>query len=385
MSVIQWSTPERRAGDKILPFIPNEIYLIIFEHIAPTSTKLSPEQLLTFSKLSRICRFFCNVCLPRIFEDLEFSGSIFGGYTLSTNEAHMASRAWTLCQQIAAQQPLALYLAQCVKACHFTEWMDVSADSWAVQRFSELYISGVAHMKNICELYFLQSSVEDKHWDMITTLESLESLNFTNCDFVDGPAGVRPGTRLKVKVPCLRIFRSFGSRELTAVIDVRHLRTLTMDFAFVDNHVSWLSETALTELCICSDGASGEIKDILSEIPQSIQVLTLPVASRSDIELFGDPVWKNRPLLRSLTLQESVWPHRMASMTAVRMICEGVRLLRSLRSFTLQSQVYFRGEPLSPAEVRQTVQEQLSDLSGLNFVEIYGTAIRLVDGKWIDV
>jgi hypothetical protein len=57
------------------------------------------------------------------------------------------------------------------------------------------------------------------------------------------------------------------------------------------------------------------LKHILSEMPQSIQVLTLPVYPGSDIELFGDPVWKNIPLLRSLTLEEVEQFPGMAPMT----------------------------------------------------------------------
>ncbi|KIJ19329.1 hypothetical protein PAXINDRAFT_96730 [Paxillus involutus ATCC 200175] len=303
MSLIQWTTPERRTGDRILPIIPNEIYLIILEHIAPASTKPSPEQLLTFSKLSRICRFFYNIYLPRIFEYLELSGSIFSGDPLPAHEAHMASRGWILCQQIATKQPLALYLAQFVKACHFTDWAFGSAGSLGAQMFLESYISGMARMKNIRELHFSDFPVKKAHWDAIKNLESLEELSFTYCDFVDGPADVDPGKRLKVKVSCLQVYECGYSHQLAAALDVRHLRTLTTDM-----NIDWLSETTLTELSVndgefCGPGNNGRLRRILSEMPQSIQVLTLPVYDRPDIELFGDPLWKNRPLLRSLTLQ----------------------------------------------------------------------------------
>jgi len=384
MSVIQWSTPERRIGCRNLPIIPNEIYLTIFEHIAPTSTKLSPEQLKTFSKLSRICRLFCNVCLPRIFEYLEFSGSIFD--TLPAQAARMASRAWILCQQIAAKQPLALSLAQYVKVCRFTDFLDAGAGSWGVQMFSKLYISSMAHMKNIRKLYFLQSSVENEHWDVITNLGSLQELSFTLCNFVDGFADVDHGKRLKVKVPCLRIIMCSGVSQLTAAIDARHLRTLTIDPTFSADQFDWLSEIVITELCIHDaymQGSHRNVKHILNKMPQSIQVLTLPVYARAEIELFGDPMWKNIPLLRSLTLEEVVGFPGKASMTTARMICEGIRVHRGLQSFTLKTGWASRLH--SPAEVRRMIDEQLNDIPGLNFVDIYGVAVHLVDGKWINV
>ncbi|KIJ19179.1 hypothetical protein PAXINDRAFT_97204, partial [Paxillus involutus ATCC 200175] len=198
MSIIQWSTPERRAGDRDLPTVPNEIYLNIFEHIAPTSMRLLfPEQLKTLSNLSRVCKFFCDVCLPRIFEDLDFSAY----------PTRVSSRAWTLCEHIAAQQPLALSLAQCVKVCRFEKL--VSEDPPVSHT---LYISGLAHMKNICELTFLQSSMSNAHWDVIANLESLEKLGFTFCYFEDGSADADHGKRLKVKVPCLRMTRCMISK-----------------------------------------------------------------------------------------------------------------------------------------------------------------------------
>ncbi|KIJ08748.1 hypothetical protein PAXINDRAFT_18129 [Paxillus involutus ATCC 200175] len=363
MSVIQWSTPERRAGDRDLPIIPNEIYLIIFEHIAPTSTRLSHQQLLTLSNLSRVCSFFGNASLPRIYEYLEFS-------------THMGSRAWILCRQIAAKQPLALSVAQCVNVCRFVWWNLAGDGSWAVQTFS--------HMKNIRSLKFFRCFVKKAHWDVITALESLEELSFTFCEFLDGPADVDPGKRSKVKVSRLRVHKCHGGHQPVAAIDARHLRTLTMDPDFVHG-IDWLSETALTELYVFGneDRYMGvvRLKRILSEMPQSIQVLTLPVYPGSDIGLSGDPVWENIPLLRSLTLEEVEQFPGIPPMTVVRIICESVRVHKGLQSFTLQH----LGGAVSPAEVRHMIEEQLNDLSELNFVNIYGTAVRLVDGKWIDV
>ncbi|KIJ05966.1 hypothetical protein PAXINDRAFT_103566 [Paxillus involutus ATCC 200175] len=371
MSVIQWSTPERRAGDRDLPILPNEIYLIIFEHIAPTSTRLSPEQLKTFSDLSHVCKFFANVCLARTFEYLEFSGN-------------MASRAWILCQQIAAEHPLALSLAQCVKICRFAGWSLPRDGPWAAQVLSR--------MKNIREVEFFQCYVRKAHWDVITPLESLEELSFTLCEFLDGPADVDPGKRSKVKVPRLRVLRCHGDHQPMATIDARHLRTLGIDSDF--DGIDWLSGTALTELYVYGNeeryvetmSRQVRLKHILSELPQTIQVLWLPVYPGSHIELFGDSVWKSIPLLRSLTLEEVEQFPGIAPMTVFRMVCEGARVHRGLQSFTLRSFTRRLAVKVSPDEVRHTVEEQLNDISGLNFVDVFGVAIRLVDGKWmIDV
>ncbi|KAF9220650.1 hypothetical protein BS17DRAFT_786902 [Gyrodon lividus] len=310
MSLIKWSTPERRVGNTNLPIIPNEIHLIILEHIAPSSGRLSVEQLKDLSSLSLVCRFFGNFCLPRIFEYTEFSGSVYGNHISRT---HAASRGRTLCQQIAAKQHLALSLAQCVKVCHITDWQLGDEGSWAVQMFSQRYVAGMAHMKNIRELMFFRSFVKQGHWDVITTLESLEKLGFDSCNFLDGPAHLGPDQRFKVKVPFLRVSGCSGHHQLSAAIDARHLRTLMMDEVFGGS--SWLYDTPpLTELQVFADeqpllpmdtARYLRVKRILRETSWSLQVLRLPVYACSDFReiLFEDPVWKNMPLLRSLTLE----------------------------------------------------------------------------------
>ncbi|KIJ06487.1 hypothetical protein PAXINDRAFT_20323 [Paxillus involutus ATCC 200175] len=390
MSLFEWSTPERRIGDRDLPIIPNEIHLIIFEHIAPTSTRLSSEQILTLSNLSRICRFFANLCLPRIFEYLEFSGSIFSGDgilpSLDKDAAHMASRLRMLCEQILAKEPRALSIAQCVKVCRFTDWEFGVKAPRAVHPFTRLYVSGMAHMKNIRKIEFFRSSVKNAHWDVITILESLEELSFAQCNFM------YPGKRLKVNVPCLRVHRCSSYRQLSAAIDPRHLRTLTMDHDFADR-VDWFSETALTELCVYDDTAPvttasrTRIKRLLCQIPRSIQVLKLPFHTfyNFDESLFGDPAWKKMPLLCVLTLEELWRGPGIAPMTVVRMICEGIRVLRGLQSFTFKTWEPGLAGVVSSVEVRNTIQEQFNDIPGLNFVDICGTAVRLVDGEWMDV
>ncbi|KIJ09332.1 hypothetical protein PAXINDRAFT_102277 [Paxillus involutus ATCC 200175] len=244
----------------------------------------------------------------------------------------------------------------------------------------------MTHMKNIRELVFFCNTIKNAHWDVIANLESLEELSFTHCKFVDRPADEDHGKRLKVKVPCLRMTRCNGVAQLTAAIDALHLRTLTMGFQSAADQADWLSKTSLTDLYlndifVAAVDGDEKMKYILGKIPQSIQVMTVPI-NTPGTGLFGDLVWQNMPLLRSLTLKAmDLFP----GITAAHMICESIRVHRSLQSFTLNAWPGHIGLTVSAAEVRHMVQEQLGNLSELNFVDIYGTAVRLVDGKWIDV
>ncbi|KAF9233048.1 hypothetical protein BU15DRAFT_80519 [Melanogaster broomeanus] len=392
MSLFQWSTPERRSGDRDLCIIPNEIYLTIFEHIAPPSARLSPQQLKMFTNLCLVCRFFGNLCLPRVFGHVKF-------YEYDRDTCGVVSLGRTLCQHIAAKEPLALALAQCVKCCYLTN-SPLAYDGWPELRtLSRINLTGMAHMKNIRELKITASNVKMAHWDVIATLESLQKLCFEHCFFWDNPADLYPDK--KVKVPCLDVSWCEGACSLYAAVDARHLRTLIMDMTDIDfgHEIEWLSETAITELRIYphNEPTMSHIRvlqDILHHTSHSLQVLTLPIypfSERSQV-LFEDPAWRNMPHLRSLTLQ--VWCGDISPMAVIRWICYAVRVHRGLQSFSIQDAtsgplrlLLSRGPlplALSRAEIRQIVHEELNCIPGLNFVEIGGTSVRLVDGKWMD-
>ena len=82
--------------------MPNEIFLCIFKQIAPPTEHLTPEQLRIFTNLSLASRFFANLCLPRIFEFVEFSGAIFrdveSGLCLPLNNDIYKTSPETPCQ-----------------------------------------------------------------------------------------------------------------------------------------------------------------------------------------------------------------------------------------------------------------------------------------------
>ncbi|KAF8452238.1 hypothetical protein L210DRAFT_2020363 [Boletus edulis BED1] len=173
MSLFKWSTPARKRADHTLPLIPNEIYLHIFEYIAPPTGPLAPEELAIFTKISYVCRFFANHCLARMFEYVEFSGAVFRDDTptgLRHDAAYKTSRESTLCTQIAAKQSLALAIAKTVRVCRFVNWKHDDTGSWAVQLFANRFINAISHMKHLRELRFYNSFVDARHGNAIATL-----------------------------------------------------------------------------------------------------------------------------------------------------------------------------------------------------------------------
>ncbi|KAF9233045.1 hypothetical protein BU15DRAFT_66911 [Melanogaster broomeanus] len=334
-------------------------------------------------------RFFGNLSLPRIFEYVEVSG--FGHVGSLAIRNGSASRGKTLCQHIAAKQPLALALARCVKVCYITQRpLDLEC-SPQLQTLSQIQFTGLSHMTNICKLRISHLTVDITFWDVAATLESLQELCFKHCDFSESPVDLDPDKKLKV--PCLEVFWCEGACPLSATVDAPHLRTLTMDMIFVNcNHrqIDWLSETAVTELRIYTF-FEPVMRDILSlrntlrHTPHCLQVLELPIYPFSDLSqiLFEDPAWRNMPYLHSLTLE--VWRHGILPMAVLRSICDGVRVQRGLQSFSLQDSPRNPSPPvISRAGIRQIVDEELSCMPGLNFVQIYWASVRLVDGKWMD-
>ncbi|KAF9230674.1 hypothetical protein BU15DRAFT_83331 [Melanogaster broomeanus] len=345
-----------------------------------------------FTNLCLVCRFFGNLCLPRVFEHVEF-------YEYDRDTCGVVSPGRTLCQHIAAKEPLALALAQCVKCCYLTNW-PLASDAWPELRtLSRINLTGMARMKNIRELRISASNVKMVHWDVIAALESLQELCFECCVFWDDPADL--DLDKKVKVLCLEVSWCTGACSPYAAIDARHLRTLIMDMTDVGlgHEIEWLSETAITELRIYSHHVPTmshirRLQDILHHTSHSFQVLTLPIYPFSDVTraLFEDPAWGNMPHLRSLTLQ--VRCRDISPMTVIRWICDAVRVHRRLQSLSIQDArrgplrlLLLQGPlplALSQAEIRQIVHEELNCIPGLKFVEIGGTSVRLVDGKWMD-
>ena len=289
--------PERRNGDKILSTLPSEMYLQIFEHIAPTTGRLTPEELETLSTLSRVCRFFAGVCLPHIFEYVEFS----------CNDAERSSGLHgtilgALCTDAVAKQHLALSLVKMVRVCHFTDWDWRSCKGrWPAEL--------TARMRNIRELKFSNSALDYDHWFAIKTLGSLDELSFNRCTFLRGPFTL-DGRQAKLKVSRLHLTYCNGTNPFKA-IDARCLRTLVMDLRFA-KVVDWVSLSALRELhfyrpegrAISTETVQRYYSGIPLEVLRSLEVLRLFIdIPRPMVRgIVKDISNMNLPLLRSLTL-----------------------------------------------------------------------------------
>jgi len=175
--------PLRQNGQTTLPLIPNEIYLAIFDCIAPGSGPLPEQHTKTFSALALVCRFFCAVALPRVFQCVVFFG---------------ASRKTTWARQIVTNAEPAKSVALYVKECHFKYWRTPKVQQ-SLFPFSMLYCRAMAHMTNIRKVEFHQSFVKKEHWETLAALKQLDCLHFNYCSFTENP----PDQELSVRTVTL--------------------------------------------------------------------------------------------------------------------------------------------------------------------------------------
>ncbi|KAG6373660.1 hypothetical protein JVT61DRAFT_6326 [Boletus reticuloceps] len=388
MSLFKWSTPARKRADHTLHLIPNEIYLHIFEYIAAPKGPLAPEELAIFTKLSYVCRFFANHCLARIFEYVEFSGSVFRDDTptgLRHDAAHKPSRESTLCTQIAAKQSLALAIAKTVRVCRFVNWRLDDTGSWAVQLFANRFINAITHMKHLRELRFCNSFVDARHGNAIATLGSLEKLVFDACNFVQASThtNVSEDDGKRVQVSHLQVTRCTGNCQAIVAIHPRYLRTLVVDMTLAQ-HVDWLGQSALTELHLRSNRVFFLTRDrylerlpiILARAPESLEVLSIT---------FDDGLGTEYTPLRSFVQLLRSSDSDLPGAVVLASVLDMIGRFTQLRSFTLKDHSVTFGPEMSSVEFRHILRDTLGPTSRLKCVDILGRVFRLVDREWSEV
>ncbi|KAF8885394.1 hypothetical protein CPB84DRAFT_1788403 [Gymnopilus junonius] len=178
MSVLHWSSPIRKCGEKILSPIPNEIYFEIFHHVKSRvpSLRLHPFVKRDLWNMALACRFFCSVALPLVFERLVFVGH--------RNEASASQNHASFCRSILKRDATAIMMAQNVKSCAFSSWYLSEREEdmeWIFRELFSIYSKGVGFMTNIREISLFLTPVTKELIKTLTDLPHLESLSLTAC------------------------------------------------------------------------------------------------------------------------------------------------------------------------------------------------------------
>ncbi|KAH7886783.1 hypothetical protein F5I97DRAFT_1870198, partial [Phlebopus sp. FC_14] len=366
--------------------IPVDIYLVIFDYISPSRGRPDDEEIKILAKMAAVCRLFGQIALPRIFEYAHFSGAMME----SKSSAHLNR----LCRSIVAGEKLAQVIALCVEVCHFTDFEMKDTFLWGMSMFSELYASGMAYMKNIHQLKFLHSFVRKEHWEAIMNMEALEEVVFDACEFYEGPSPSRGGQVPQFRVSRLEVLRCLGIDYVVPAVDSRSLRFLKTDIDFA-RRIIWHRESILEELYIegerMVDRSAAELPVLpptLAQIPPSVIVLSLRIPGKDEEikSLSRLCVWDIVPGLREFKLEVVREKHEpdISAYTVIASI-RGCWRHEGLQSFVLHY-VGNNGRPPETERVKTLIRDTFSNaFPNINFVDIYGTALRLVGRKWVHV
>ena len=129
-----------------------------------------------FSRVALVCRFFCSVMLPWIFESMAFAGKSSNG-TIAFNHT-------PFCRSILHGCKSARIMATYVKRCSFSDWIpdqNDSPSSWSSTEFQILYSRALAFMPNVEELKLTKVSISKYLLKSIMELKCLTSLSLDFC------------------------------------------------------------------------------------------------------------------------------------------------------------------------------------------------------------
>jgi len=190
--------PVRRCGTRTLSTIPNEIYFEIFSYVKLPYYD-GPATRRHLSNLAQVCRFFCSIMLPWIYEHLKIDAKMKKSDGSSNN---YTSFCRSIVKGDGAAQEMALY----VKKCTFDSWdvKDGQLD-WYLEELLAMCSKAVRSMKNIREVTFVSTTITKDLVKAITSLPHLESLTLKDCLFADNIAEkhVKNMGLLKLKYLCV--------------------------------------------------------------------------------------------------------------------------------------------------------------------------------------
>jgi hypothetical protein len=175
----------------------------IFKYLRPPDSNpwIDPVYRRDFSRIALVCRFFCSVMLPWIFESMEFAGKNPNG---SLN--HHAP----FCRSIIRGCESARTMATFVKRCSFFDWIENEfPPSWYNTEFQILYSKALAFMPNVEELELTKISINKYLLKSITGLRCLTSLSLDLCLIQIGAVKDKDIRKLStLQLKCLRYYES---------------------------------------------------------------------------------------------------------------------------------------------------------------------------------
>ena len=201
----------------------------IFKYLRPPDNNpwIDPVYRRDFSRVALVCRFFCSVMLPWIFESLGFAGDNPNG-SFDLNHA-------PFCRSIIRGCGSARTMATYVKRCSFSDWIQDENDSprsWYNTEFQILYSRALAFMPNVEELKLTKIYFNKYLLKSIMELKCLTSLSLDLCLIGE----VKAKDIRKLATLQLKYLRFFGSpRPLQISVNADDDMLLISQFLCLDS------------------------------------------------------------------------------------------------------------------------------------------------------
>ncbi|EIW77511.1 hypothetical protein CONPUDRAFT_167701 [Coniophora puteana RWD-64-598 SS2] len=176
---LPWSTPTRQTDTgAVLPFIPNEIYIEIFDSVLPLGRfgEQDAEAIDTLMRATLVCRFFYHLASSRIFESLVVR---LDDQSNATGANHVALDSWA--HAIVAGDPAAVNAAAHVKRGVLIgdRHRDRKPDDIIARRTRLL-----TQLPNIERVEFVNCAIAPAHIAVLLELRGLRRIAARDCSWV---------------------------------------------------------------------------------------------------------------------------------------------------------------------------------------------------------
>jgi hypothetical protein len=336
----------------------------IFEYLRPPDNNpwIDPVYRHDFSRVALVCRFFCSIMLPWIFESLKFAGKNLNG-SLVLNHA-------PFCRSIIRGCGSARTMATYVKRCSFSDWIqdeNESSPSWFNTEFQILYSRALAFMPNVEELKLKKISIDKYLLKSMMELKCLTSLSLDLC-LIGGEKAkvIRKLSTLKLKYLCF-----FGSNDdddtslISQSLCLDSLLTVCTDsWPFVARIAEQNCHLPLQKLDVLEAHDVGLLPKIFQKTPalENLRIFSA-ATSKHDVQ-FDDVLPALDELCCPLFLLRSLVPGRPIS--SIKITTSSLKEITDIPSFFKRSTRKIRSLCV-PVHVYQTIPfwEHFPDLKSL--------------------
>ena len=168
--------PIRRHGLRELSSIPNEIYLEIMSYLKPSNSLSADSGSLTqdLRNVARVCRFFCSIALPWIFESFCL---IIGRDETGSGPENRTK----FCRRLLNGEEAAQTVARFVKKCTVLLSAQCNGIGWVLQELLSMYSKAIAHMPNVEEIVLSHVIIKKDALKSLAKLKRLKTLQITHC------------------------------------------------------------------------------------------------------------------------------------------------------------------------------------------------------------